>query len=190
MKHETGLRVRLAVDDDAPHPREVVESDVVEFDRISGGIECAGDLGFEAPRDVAEPDRRYASVSAERLGQETCRVREVEQCGARGFALDDVGDPQGHGDRPQGVRETADPDRLLADEPELPAEQFVAMPGGHAPDPYLRHDVGRPADAVGEVVGAGPDLGQEPQGVSPDRHQRARRRPRRGRSGGLRSDAG
>ena len=163
----------LPVHDDGPFPGEVVQPHVVEGDPVGFDGEAFRQPPLERDRDVAEPDRPVAFVK-ERLGHESGGVGEVDEpragCAAAGGLLREL-EHDRHG--AEGLRESARPRGLLADEAEPAGDRLVGQARGLAADPELHdHEVcalqGLVA-AVGEDEPAGPPHAAEhPVGQGPD----------------------
>src|SRR5205085_2243382 len=67
----------VAVDDHGPHPRQVVEADVVDEHAAGLDAEQPGEVALEPDRDVAEPDGAVARVE-QGARDDPDRVREVD----------------------------------------------------------------------------------------------------------------
>jgi hypothetical protein len=113
-REELGQHV-VSVDPGCPHPRQVVEPDLVDENACGVDVEHVRKGPLEPDRDIAQADRAVAGVE-ERSRDDSDRIGEVDDPGVRrGVVSDGRGDVEHHGHRSHRLGEAPGTRRLLAD---------------------------------------------------------------------------
>ncbi len=143
----------LAVDADRALPRQVVETHVIERDAARLHPEHPRELPLEADRHVAQAARAVALVQ-QRLGDETRRVREIDEPGPRRADLrGQLGQLEHDRHRPQRLREPARAGGLLSDAVEAERDRLVAEARLVPADAQLHDDEVRPLERLARLLG-------------------------------------
>ena len=140
-----------SVEQHAPHPGEVIQTDLVDEDALRLDPEHVCEVALEADRDVAQADRTMSRVE-QRASDDADRIREVDdpRVAARQLA-DAVGDLQHDGNGSHRLREAARPGRLLADAAASERDRLVAEPRRLPADADLNEHEVRVLDGAVEV---------------------------------------
>ena len=165
---EPGQQV-MPADAYRPQPAQVVEPGVVEPRARRVDAEGGGDAAAEPDRRVTDADHPVAEVSRHRLGDQTCRVGEVDDPRPGSTSADPPGDVDRDRNRAQAVGDAARADRLLAEHALIQCHTLVGRPALEPADAYRREDevgaVERPVEVGGDgdrgrVGGSGRLLGE------------------------------